>query len=126
MPLQVSVSKRQEGSYLITLEGRLDTNTYLDFEEAIRPVLASSTRLLVLDLAKLDYISSMGIKSLVSARKVVRSRDGHMVLINLQPQIRKVFEIVAALPREAVFSSVEEADKYFDMLQMKELEKRNA
>jgi anti-sigma B factor antagonist len=123
MPLQVSVSKRQEGSYLITLEGRLDTNTYLDFEEAIRPVLTSSPRLLVLDFAKLDYISSMGIKALVSARKAVRSQDGHVVLINLQPQIRKVFEIVSALPREAVFFSIEEADKYFDIVQKKEIEK---
>jgi anti-anti-sigma factor len=126
MSLVITVTERLEGSYLITLEGKLDSNTYLEFEEAIAPVLSSSPRLLVLDLEKLDYISSMGIKSIVTARKAVKSRDGHLILINPQPQIRKVFEIVAALPREAVFFSIKEADQYFDMVQKREIEKRKA
>jgi anti-sigma B factor antagonist len=123
MSLVVTVTERHEGSYLITLEGRLDSNTYFEFEDKIHPVLTSSPRLLIFDLEKLDYISSMGIKSIVTARKAIEARDGHLVLINLQPQIRKVFEIVAALPREAVFASVEDADQYFDMVQKQELEK---
>jgi len=123
MSLQDSIIERHERSYLITLEGRLDSNTYLEFEEKIGPVLSSSPRLLIFDLEKLDYISSLGIRSIVNARKAVESQDGHVVLIKLQPQIRKVFEIVSALPLEAVFSNVEEADSYFDMVQKKEIEK---
>jgi anti-sigma B factor antagonist len=123
MPLQVSITMGDEGSYLITLEGRLDTNTYLDLDEKIRPVLTSSPRLLVFNLEKLDYISSMGIKSIVSARKAVKSKAGHLILLNPQPQIRKVFDIVSALPREAIFSSRQEADRFFDMIQKKEIEK---
>jgi anti-sigma B factor antagonist len=124
MSMQNGIIKRYEGSYLITLEGRLDSNTYLEFEERIGPVLSSSPRLLIFDLEKLDYISSLGIKSIVNARKAVEAQAGHVVLIKLQPQIRKVFEIVSALPREAVFFSVEEADRYFDMVQKQELEKQ--
>jgi anti-sigma B factor antagonist len=93
MSLQVGIIKRHEGSHLITLEGRLDSNTYFELEEKIGPVVSSSPRLLIFDLERLDYIGSMGIKSIVSARKAVRSKDGHVVLINLQPQIRKVFGI---------------------------------
>jgi anti-anti-sigma regulatory factor len=89
----------------------------------LRPVLTSSPRLLVFDLGKLDYISSMGIKSIIAARKAVKSRDGHVILINPQPQIRKVFDIVSALPREAIFSSRQEADAFYDMVQRKEIEK---
>jgi anti-sigma B factor antagonist len=123
MSLQVSIMKRHEGSHLITLEGRLDSNTYFELEEKIGQVVSSSPRLLIFDLKRLDYISSMGIKSLVSVRKAVKSKNGHVVLINLQPQIRKVFDIVSALPREAVFFSIEEADNYFDMVQREEIEK---
>jgi anti-anti-sigma factor len=123
MSLQVSIIKRHEGSYLITLEGRLDSSTYLEFEERIGPVLTGFPRLLIFDLEKLDYVSSMGIKSIVNARKSLESQDGHVVLIRLQPHIRKVFEIVSALPREAVFFSREEADRYFDRVQKEELEK---
>jgi anti-anti-sigma factor len=123
MSLQVSITPGDEGSYLITLEGRLDTSTYLDLDERLRPVLTSSPKLLVFNLEKLDYISSMGIKSIVSARKAVKSKDGHVILLNPQPQIRKVFDIVSALPREAIFSSRQEADRFFDMVQKKEIEK---
>ena len=123
MSLQDSIIKRHERSYLITVEGRLDSSTYLEFEEKIGPVLNSSPRLLIFDLEKLDYISSLGIRSIVNARKAVESQDGHVVLIKLQSHIRKVFEIVSALPLEAVFSSVEEADIYFDMVQKQEIEK---
>jgi anti-sigma B factor antagonist len=123
MSLQDGIIERHERSYLITVEGRLDSRTYLEFEEKIGPVLRNSPRLLIFDLEKLNYISSLGIRSIVNARKAVESQDGHVVLIKLQPQIRKVFEIVSALPLEAVFSTVEEADSYFDMVQKKEIEK---
>ncbi len=123
MSLQVFITMGQEGSYLITLEGRLDSNTYLDFEERMGPVLTSAPKLLVFNMENLNYISSMGIKSIISARKAVKSKDGHVILINPQPQIRKVFDIVSALPREAIFSSRQEADRFFDMVQKKEIEK---
>jgi hypothetical protein len=47
------------------------------------------------------------------------------LMVNLQPQIKKVFDIAQALPGEAVFSSVEEADEYFDAMQKKALEEGN-
>jgi hypothetical protein len=43
---------------------------------------------------------------------------------DLQPQIEKVFEIAAALPSETLFSSVAEADEYFDRMQKKVLEEQ--
>jgi len=123
MSLQVRITEGHEGAYLITLEGRLDSSTHPDFDGVIKPVLASSRRLLVLDLGKLDYISSMGIRSIVNARKAIKAKDGHLVFINPQPQIRRVFDIVSAMPREAIFSSIQEADDFFDMVQKKEIEK---
>jgi anti-anti-sigma factor len=121
--MQEDIIERQKGSYIVTLEGRLDGNTYYQFEERIGPLLSSSPKLLILDLEKLDYISSMGIRSIVNARKVVESQDGHVMLIKLQPQIQKVFEIVNALPNGLIFANVKEADEYFDFVQKKEIEK---
>jgi anti-sigma B factor antagonist len=123
MSMQEGIIERQAGSYIITLEGRLDSNTYYQFEERIGPVVSSSPRLLILDLEKLDYISSMGIRSIINVRKIVESQDGHVLLMKLQPQIQKVFEIVNALPNELVFASIKEADEYFDFIQKKEIEK---
>ena len=57
------------------------------------------------------------------AKKAVKSHNGDAVLINLQPQIQKLFEIISVLPRESVFASIKEADEYFDFIQKKEIEK---
>jgi anti-anti-sigma factor len=121
--LFVSITNEHEGAHMITLQGSLDSSTYFDLDERIRNVLSSSPRLLVFDLERLDYISSMGIRSIVNARKAVKSKDGHVVLISPQSQIRKVFDIVSAWPRETILSSRQEADRYYDMLQKKEIEK---
>jgi hypothetical protein len=59
MSLQDSIIERHEGSYMITLEGKLDTNTYLDFEEAMRPVLSSSPRLLIFDMVQKQEIEKL-------------------------------------------------------------------
>ncbi len=44
-------------------------------------------------------------------------------VINLQPQIRKVFDIVKAIPDSSIFASIDELDKYLDSIQRKEKEK---
>ena len=52
----------------------------------------------------------------------MKSHDGQVVFANLQPLIQQIFEIVTPLPQDAVFTGVEEADRYFDCLQKKESE----
>jgi anti-anti-sigma regulatory factor len=71
MSQQASLMIPHERSSLITLEGRLDSNTYLDFEERIRSVLTGSPRLLIFDLEELEYISSMEIWSFNTVQEAV-------------------------------------------------------
>ncbi len=122
MSLEIVVTERNAGTYLITMEGRLDTNTYSGFDEEIAPLLTGSAKVLILDMAKLEYISSMGLRSINLARKAMKAHEGYLVFVNLQPLIEKIFDIVSPLPREAVFASVDEADRYLDRLQKKEPE----
>jgi anti-anti-sigma factor len=77
------------------------------------------------DMTKLNYISSMGLQVLFKARKAIEAHKGSVIMANLQPQITKVFEIVKALPPETIFQSIEEADDYFDLMQRREIEKKN-
>jgi anti-sigma B factor antagonist len=123
MSLTVIIKERREGAYLVTLEGRLDSNTHLEFEEKMAPLLRGSAKSLILNMEKMDYLSSMGLRSIVIAKKAIKSHNGDVVMINLQPQIQKLFEIVSALPQESVFASIKEADEYFDFIQKKEIEK---
>jgi len=124
MSLNIYIDKRDDGYYAIKLDGRLDTNTFEDCESKIQPILNKNPQVLMFDMTNLAYISSMGLRTMLKTRKVLEAKGGRIIMINLQPQIAKVFEIAQALPEVNIFASVEEADHYFDVMQKKELEKQ--
>jgi anti-anti-sigma factor len=125
MNLDVDIWKKEEGYYLIVLNGRLDRETYEFCERKLEPILDTDIRVLTFDMSNLSYISSMGLRVFLKARKTIEGKGGKVLTANLQPQIAKIFEIVAALPKQHVFASIKEADAYFDAIQKKEIEERN-
>ena len=124
MSFNVQVESKTEGVYFITLEGRLDTETYPLTEKKLMPLASGQARVMIFNLAKLEYISSMGLRVVLKVRKAIDARKGTLVMTNVQPQIQKVFEIANALPAQSIFASVEEADRYLDRMENLELEKQ--
>ncbi|UJB14797.1 STAS domain-containing protein [Xanthomonas translucens] len=120
--LSLQIDPTQDRRQRITLSGRLDTHTYQALDEALAQLLATQITTLVLDLSQLDYISSAGIRSIFKARKVLATRDGRVLVVNPQPQIRKVFDVVKAVPLNEIFTSVQELDDYLDEMQRRVLE----
>jgi anti-anti-sigma factor len=117
MTLKVASSEKSQGVFIISPEGSLDTDTYPILEEKVDLLLDTSPDMLIFDMEKLDYISSMGVRVIAKAKKSLKKSEGKVVMLNLQPQIRKVFEIIKALPSEQIFESVEELDQYLDTMQ---------
>ncbi len=124
MSLTVETKKRAEGGYIVKPAGRLDTTTYLEFEKKVEPFLNGGTKILVLDMAALDYLSSAGLRAIFKIQKNILANKGVFLMTQLQPQIERVFEIVKALPKEQVFSSIEEVDAYLDVIQRREIDKQ--
>ncbi len=122
MTLKTTIQNRGGQSYLVTFEGRLDTNTAQESAEKLKPLLEKQVRALVFDMRDLTYISSMGLRLVLNARKKVEARSGAFTLARMQPQIRKVFDIAQVLPSTNIFTSVEEADRYFATMQQKVLD----
>jgi anti-sigma B factor antagonist len=122
MSLITHIEKKMPGYYVVTLNGRLDGTTYADCEAKITPILIPGTKTLMLDLSNLDYISSMGLRVVIKARKFIEGNGGGVNIINMQPQIKKVFEIANLLSGMTLFASIKEADNYFDAMQKKVLE----
>ncbi len=115
--LEITVEKQPEGRVRVALNGRLDTQTYAQCEQRLEPLLTQATRVLVFDMAKLDYLSSMGLRVLMKTTKTLASHGGRCLLTQLQPPVRAVIDMANALPVENIFASVEEADRYLDVIQ---------
>lgn len=119
MSLQVSMKERRPTYFEIGLTGRLDTNTYLQLDRTLEMVFENVVRGLQLNLENLEYISSMGLRMVLKAMKLAKASNAPFMVVNMQPQIEAVFKVANALPSQSVFSSVAEADNYFDNIQSK-------
>ena len=115
--LEIKIEGQPEGRVRVTLDGRLDSQTYEQCEQRLQPFLTPVTRVLVFDLAQLDYLSSMGVRVLMKTSKALAAHGGKCLLTRLQPPIRTVMDIANALPAQSIFASVEEADRYLDLMQ---------
>ncbi|MBE7004142.1 MAG: STAS domain-containing protein [Ruminococcaceae bacterium] len=88
----MTISWIKNGSKLtVALEGRLDTTTAPQLEEGLRDSLGGVTEL-VFDLAKLEYVSSAGLRVFLSAQKTM-NKQGKMVIRNANSAIMDVFEV---------------------------------
>ena len=89
---KLKVTLTQDGEeYTFTLEGRLNTLTSPDLEEQVEAVLESAKKM-IFDLAKLEYISSAGLRVLLGAAQELEDR-GEVVVRNLTNSVREVFDV---------------------------------
>jgi anti-anti-sigma factor len=119
MQLTVTVTERTPGTFTFLPEGSIDSNTSGLLENRLDAILEGFARTLIFDMEKVNYISSAGIRVVFKAQKAMKQRDGQFLMTNLQPQVKKVFEIINALPTLNVFSSIKELDRYLDLMQKK-------
>ena len=88
----MKITKTMNGTALnIALEGRLDTTTAPELEQALKASLDDANTL-TMDFEKLDYISSVGLRVLLSAHKTM-SKKGGMVVKNVNEIVSEVFDV---------------------------------
>ena len=88
----MTIEKRLDGKTLnILLTGRLDTTTAPQLEADLKQVLDGVEKL-VMDLEKLEYLSSAGLRVLLSAQKTM-NKQGSMVICHVNETILEIFEV---------------------------------
>ncbi|MDR2550507.1 MAG: STAS domain-containing protein [Desulfobulbus sp.] len=88
----MNIRTHQENDALhLALDGRLDTTTAPQLDETIRALAASSN--LILDFAQLSYLSSAGLRVLLSAQKRAMSSGGSLRIRNANESILELFEL---------------------------------
>lgn len=93
--MNINIDK-QDSKLTIALTGRLDTTTAPELETAINENIEGITDL-TFDFNNLDYISSAGLRTLLSSQKKINSVQGTMKIVGCNDIIKEAFEITGFL-----------------------------
>ena len=117
MPLSVAATPKAKGAYIVSPSGEINSNTSQILQDKLDQLMAEQTSLIVLDMAEVKYLDSAGIRVILKTKKMLAGRKGHLVFMNLQPPIQRIFDIINALPNIDVFVDLKEMDDFLDRMQ---------
>lgn len=86
-------TKQEDGYTILTIEGRIDSNTSPQLQSKILETFQSAKQV-ILDFDKVEYISSAGLRSILIGQKTAGSKKGIMELANVSPMVMQVLESV--------------------------------
>lgn len=90
--LTVNILKEKEQTVL-QLVGLLESNSAVQLEDAVAKVLNENVTNVCLDLEKLEYTSSKGLRIILSLQKGLQAKGGNLTLRHIQPAVKEVFEV---------------------------------
>ncbi len=123
MVLDITIIKKENYSYLVELKGSLDTDTHDKLEKEMKEIIDDNIKAVVFDMTGVDYVSSMGLGVVVWVKKTLERRDAIFTMINLQPQIKKLFDLMKLAPNIKIHD-IPAGDKYIDQIIKEESEKQ--
>jgi anti-sigma B factor antagonist len=95
----MKMNEKLEGNALtIALEGNFDEFSSPLIEEKIGKNLEEQIKRLLLDLGRVNYISSAGIRVLILAHKAAVKKDKEFIVVDMSEKVREVLEMVGILP----------------------------
>jgi len=88
----MTISTNQSGTTLtVSVSGRIDTTTAAQFETQVKSAIEGAKDV-VLDFEKVDYVSSAGLRVLLSVQKIMKTK-GDMKLIHVNESVYEIFEV---------------------------------
>ena len=119
MSLDIVITPVANNGIRISITGSLDSNTAPELQQSIDAEINESISTTIMDFKDLDFLSSAGLRIIFKTKKIMDNSGGKFFLVNLQPQIKKVFEIIKALDGMNVFKNQDEMDEYLTVMQDK-------
>jgi len=95
------------------LDGRLDSNTSLGFEQKIFQAMSDGSKNMIVDFKDLEYISSAGLRVILKATKALKREDGRIMLCSMQDYVKEVFEIAGFDSFLPIVATMDDALKSF-------------
>ncbi len=117
MALDIQIQQQGANTYRVILDGSLDSITAPTLDSRLDAAFDGHIAMVVFDMEKLSFISSAGLRVIFKTLKKLKAQDGRVGVSKMSPAVRKVFEIVKALPDMNVFANDEEMDTYLAAMQ---------
>lgn len=114
--IRFEIAAKPDKGYLF-LDGQLDVIGAPVFEKSINDVLRSDVKTLVLNLRDLDFVASVGLRVFAKWQKIMQQRNGRLLFLYVQPQVKKVLDIVKAVRISDIFVNDAELDAYLEAMQ---------
>jgi len=108
--MEIQFSTLDNGIRLIKLGGKLDIIGTGEIETKFTGYCAGDEIRVVVDLAAVDFLASIGIRLLLLTAKSVAKRDGKMVIINPIPDVQSVLEVTGIPAIIPIYSQLESAE----------------
>ena len=90
--MEISAEKGEKG-LMVHVAGRMDAVSSPEFEKAMDAWLEKGETVLVVDCSNLEYISSSGLRSVLTIAKKLKARNGKILLVSLTSVVKEVFDI---------------------------------
>jgi anti-anti-sigma factor len=102
-------TQETNGVTVVGFEGKLDTNTCPDAEMLMKKTLDDGAKKILVDFSKLDFVSSAGLRVLLSTAKRLESSGGELRICGLNETVGEIFEISGFDTILSVFGTNEDA-----------------
>ena len=106
--MEISISQ-QAKAIVVAVKGRMDAASAPTFDSTLADHIAAGASRVVLDCGALEYISSAGLRSLLTTAKTLRTRNGELVFAGLKDMVREVFEISGFAAMFSIYDSIDAA-----------------
>lgn|GEM_PF-1412141 len=123
--LAITVSRTSaDRAVVLHVEGQLDHDTVPVLRQRLAPYLGQGLRAIVFDLSRLERMTSPGLGVFLNVRRAQAKAGGQCLFVGVPPRIRRVLDIMDAVPSADVFASATEMDAYLLALQSGDIDAR--
>lgn len=85
--------KQENNATVASVDGRLDAVSAPELERQLSAAIDAGQKSMILDLGGLEYISSAGLRVILTTAKRVKTAQGKLVLCNIRDTVMQIFEI---------------------------------
>ena len=108
--LSVYPIEKISGGFIVHLVGSLDMNSYLILEKKVELILKSTPKIIIFDMQHVHYLNCRGLRVILDTIKQMKQRRRRVYLMNLQIQIKEMFEIMNGLMPPWIYADAEELE----------------